>query len=217
MRRIAVLTSNAGTGSNLQALIDNQAGTFDGQIVCVISSSPNAYALVRAHEADIPTETWDFADYIAAGKPRSLYEQDLARKLQTYNPDLIILAGWTLSLSQTFLKYFPWKVLNLHPGLLGDKPDEPYRLPNGQYADPCIGLSAENAIKAILASRQPYAGSTIHVVTGDVDSGPVLMRGLIKVEKHDTVETLYTRLKGKEHEIMVESLRQLCLPNKARK
>lgn len=217
MRRIAVLTSNAGSGSNLQALIDNQADTYDGQLVCVISSSPNAYALVRAHEADIPAETWDLSEYIAEGKPRSLFEQDLARKLQTYNPDLIILAGWTLSLSHSFLRYFPWKVLNLHPGLLGDKPGEPYRLPNGQNADPCIGLSAENAIKAILASGQPYAGSTVHVVTGNPAETPVVMRGLVEVEDTDTVESLYTRLKGKEHEIIVESLRQLCLPKRTRK
>ncbi len=212
MRRIAILTSNAGAGSNLQALIDAQTDGYDGQLVCVISSSPNAYALVRAHEADIPTEVMDFGEYQAAGKPRSLYEQDVALKLQTYNPDLIVCAGWTLVLSKVFLRYFPWRVLNIHPGLLGDGPGQPYTLPNGQHADPCTGLSGENAVKAMLSGKQPYAGSTVHVVTDDVDAGPVVLRGVVPIKPDDDVKSLYHRLKGEEHRIIIKSLHQLCMP-----
>lgn len=211
MRRIAVLISNTGSGSNLQAMIDAQAEGYDGQIVAVVSSKPNAYGLVRAHEADIPTEVLDFSAYREAGKPRSLYEQDLVPVLQRYAPDLIVCAGWMLILTRDFLRYFLWRVLNLHPGLLSED-GQPFRLPNGQFADPCTGLAGENAIKAVLAAGQPYAGSTVHVVTPDVDGGPVVMRGLVKVQPGDTVNSLYQRLKGKEHQIMVESLRQLCLP-----
>lgn len=213
MRRIAVLISNSGSGSNLQALIDAQTAGYDGQIVAVISSKPHAYGLVRAYEADIPTEVLDFSEYREAGKPRSLYEQDLVHVLQKYAPDLIVCAGWMLVLSENFLRYFPWRVLNLHPGLLGED-GQPFRLPNGQFADPCTGLAGENAIKAVLAAGQPFAGSTVHVVVPSVDAGPVVMRGLVRVRQDDTVDSLYHRLKGKEHEIMVESLRQLCRPAK---
>lgn len=214
MRRIAVLVSDIGTGSNLQAMIEAQTAAFDGQIVCVVSSVPEAYSLVRAYEADIPTEVLDFSQYQADGKPRSLYDQDLAMTLQRYSPDLIVCAGWKHILSRAFLRYFPWRVLNLHPGLLGDSPDEPFVLPNGQKADAFAGLAGENAIKALLASGQPYAGSTVHVVTDEVDGGPVVLRGLVPVQPDDTVDSLYARLKSKEHEIMVEGLRQLCLPVK---
>ena len=214
MRRLAVLISNIGSGSNLQALIDAQADGYDGQIVCVVSSKANTYGLLRAREADIPTEVMDLSEYKAAGKPRSLYEQDLAMRLQRYAPDLIICAGWSLQLSYTFLRYFPWRVLNLHPGLMGEKAGQRFRLPNGQYADPCYGLSGENAIKAVLANGQPYAGSTVYVVTPEPDVTPVVTRGLVPVEEGDTVDMLYNRLKAKEHEILVESLRQLCMPMK---
>lgn len=211
VRRIAVLTSNTGTGSNLQALLDAQTDGYNGQIVCVISAKPNVYGLVRAHEADVPTEVVDFEDYRRAGRPRAWYEEDLARKLQGYSPDLIVLAGWTMQLSKHFLRYFPWRVLNIHPGLLPDQPGERVKLPGGQLGDPCTGLSGENAIKAVLASGSKYAGSTVHVVTEREDWGPVVKRGLVKVKPDDTVTSLYDRVKQTEHKIIVQSLKELCL------
>lgn len=210
MRRIAVLISNKGTGSNLQALIDAQATGYNGQIVVVVSSKPDAQGLERARQADIKTEILDYGEYRQAGKPRSLYEQDLAHLLQTYSPDLIVLAGWMLMLSKKFLQFFPWRVINLHPGLLPEKSGTKFELPDGTFADPCEGLAANNAIQAVLASGQTYAGSTVHVVTKDVDSGPVLRRGMVKVEPGDSVETLYGRLKKKEHEILVAAVKELC-------
>jgi folate-dependent phosphoribosylglycinamide formyltransferase PurN len=101
-------------------------------------------------------------------------------------------------------------VINVHPGLLPDPGERRIRLPDGTTADPFEGLAGENAIQAVLASGQTYAGSTVHVVTEEVDRGPVIKRGLVKVEPGDTVATLYDRLKAKEHEIMVECLRELC-------
>lgn len=210
MRRIAVLTSSTGTGSNLQALIDAQTDGFNGQIVCVFSAKPKVYGLVRAHEADIPTEVVDFDEYRQAGRPQSWYEEDLARKLQKYSPDLIVLAGWTMQLSKEFLRYFPWRVLNIHPGIMPEEPGRPYRLPDGSFADDCAGLSGENAVKAMLASGKKYAGSTVHVVTDRDDWGPVVNRGIVEIKEADTVATLYDRIKAKEHRIIVESLRELC-------
>ncbi len=210
MRRIVVLTANSGTGSNLQALLDAQVSGFDGQIVGVIASSADAYGLVRAHEADVPREVLDYGAACAAGTPRARYEEDLARAVQRYSPDLIVLAGWMLSLGEPFLKYFRWRVIGLHPGLLPSKPGERVRLPDGSLADPLCGLAGENAVKALLASGQTYAGSTVHAVTGEVDAGPVIRRGLVKVRPDDTVATLYDRMKQTEHRIIVESVWELC-------
>lgn len=210
MRRIAVLISNTGTGSNLQALIDAATEGYDGQLVCVVSDKANAYGLVRAREADIPTELFDYGEYQRRGLPRSRYEEDLARKLQTYSPDVIILAGWMLAFSKTFLKYFPSRVLSLHPGLLPDPGKDKFRLPDSSFADPFTGLSGANAIQAVLASGQTYAGSTFYLVTERIDQGPVLERAIVKVEPNDTVDSLYTRLKGQEHEMLVTTLAELC-------
>lgn len=211
MRRITVLISNLGTGTNLQALIDEATTGYNGQIVCVISSKADAYGLVRAKQADIPTEIFDYTDFRAQGKPRARYEEELAQTLQRYSPDLIVLAGWKLALSQTFLRYFPWRVIALHPGLIPDRPGNQVKLPDGTYGDDYAGLAGENAIQALLAAGQTYAGSTVYVVTDQVDRGPVLARGLVKVEPGDDVETLYERLKEKEHDILLDSLHELCL------
>ena len=209
MRRVAVLISNTGTGSNLQNLIDNQAAGFNGQVVCVISGKADVYGLVRAHEADIPTQVLDYASYEKFGKPRAQYEEDLARLLQGYTPDLIVLAGWSMELTETFLKYFPWRVLNLHPGLLPDSSGERFRLPDGSMADPMIGLAGATAIQTVLASGSKYAGSSLHVLTEDYH-GPVLGRTTVEIEPADTVDSLYSRLKAAEHKMVLETMAELC-------
>lgn len=215
MRRIAVLISNQGSGSNLQALIDGQADTYNGQVVCVISDKAEGYGLIRAREADIPAVSLDLADYERQGRPRTHYEEDLARQLQTYGPDLVVLAGWTLDLSETFLRYFEWRVINLHPGLLPDPGRHKYKLPDGNFADPCVGLSGANAIQAVLAGGQTYAGSTVHVVTPEIHQGPILARGVVKVEPKDTIMSLYERIKGEEHRTLLKVLGELCLEQPA--
>jgi phosphoribosylglycinamide formyltransferase 1 len=210
MRRVAVLISNKGSGSNLQALIDGQTDAYNGQVVCVVSDSSSGYGLIRAKEADVPTEVIDFGDYQRQGRPRGHFEQDLARRLQTYSPDLIILAGWTLSLGSTFLRYFEWRVVNLHPGLLPAKGRHKYKLPDGTFADPCVGLSGANAIQAVLAAGQTYAGSTAHVVLPDGSAGPVLARSLVKVETDDTMRGLHERLTGEDHKVLLKVAEELC-------
>lgn len=212
MRRIVVLTSNIGTGSNLQALVDGSTTQFDGQIVGVISGKADAPAVWHAKQADIPVQIYDWTEYRNAGKPRARFEEDLAHTLQCYTPDLIVCVGWAFRFSHNFLKYFPWRVLNLHPGLFGDKPGERYRLRNGKLADPCAGLDGKNAIQVQMASGAGYAGSTVHVVTEDIDWGPVVTRGLVKIEDSDTVESLYARLKEEEHRILLKAMQELCLP-----
>lgn len=211
MRRIAVLISNQGSGSNLQALIDGQAEAYNGQVVGVVSDKAEGYGLIRAREADIPTESIDLADYERQGRPRTHYEEDLAHRLQTYSPDLIVLAGWTLELSETFLRYFEWRVINVHPGLLPDPGRHKYKLPDGTFADPCVGLSGANAIQAVLAAGQTYAGSTVHVVTPEVDHGPILARGVVKVEPADTMLSLHERITGEEHRTLLRVLQELCI------
>ncbi|HEY8108576.1 MAG TPA: formyltransferase family protein [Patescibacteria group bacterium] len=210
MKRIAVLISNKSGGSNLQAMLDGQADKFDGQVVCVASDKEDAYGLVRAVEADVPSFTLDHAEFAAQGKPRQMYEEALARKLQTYSPDLIVLAGWTYELSGTFLGYFPWRTLSIHPGLLPDPGYHKYKTPDGEFADPCLGLSLRNALQAILASGQKYAGSSIFAYTPAGAIGPVLSRGVVEVQDGDTAEQLSARVKPEEHRALRRALAEVC-------
>lgn len=210
MKRIAVLISNKTGGSNLQAMLDGQADQFDGQIVCVASDQEDAYGLVRAAEADVPTIVLDHAEFAAKGKPRQVYEEALAQKLQKHYPDLIVLAGWTYELSAAFFRFFPWRVLSIHPGLLPDPGYHKFKLPDGEFADPCVGLSLQSALQAILASDQKYAGSSIFAYTPDGDIGPVFNRGLVEVKDGDTAEQLAARVKPEEHRALRRTLAEVC-------
>ncbi len=210
MKRIAVLISNKSGGSNLQAMLDGQAERFDGQVVAVASDKESAYGLVRAREADVPTVVLDHADYAAHGKPRAHYEEDLAHKLQRYAPDLVVLAGWTYDLSEAFHKYFPWRVLSVHPGLIPDPGYHKFKLPDGNFADPCLGLAGENAIQAVLAAGQKWAGSSVFAHTPDGGVGPVFQRAMVDVKDGDTVEKLYARIKPAEHKALTRALAEIC-------
>jgi phosphoribosylglycinamide formyltransferase 1 len=210
MKRIAVLISNKTGGSNLQAMLDGQAEQFDGQVVCVASDKDDAYGLVRAAEADVPSITLDHAEFAAQGKPRQMYEEALARKLQSHSPDLIVLAGWTYELSATFFRFFPWRVLSLHPGLLPDPGYHKYKTPDGEFADPCLGLDLAGAIQAILASGQKYAGSSVFAYTPDGAVGPVLGRGVVEVRDGDTAEKLSARVRPEEHRALRRVLAEVC-------
>ncbi len=211
MKNIAVLTSNKGTGTNLQALIDACTnGQINGQICVVVSNAANAYGLVRAKNADIPIEVFPLKSYTEHGKTRQEYDHDLAQLIKKYNPDLIVLAGWILILSNEFLKHFPKKVINLHPGLIPDKKGQPVQLPDGTPALQLAGMHTENAIAALLESGATYGGSTIHFVTEDADWGPVISRVFENIQANDTVETFYPRLKKKENQALVEAVKTLC-------
>ncbi len=211
MKNIAVLTSNKGTGTNLQALIDVcKNGHINGRICVVVSNAQNAHGLVRAQNNHIPTEVFSLKAYTEHGKTRQEYDANLAQLVKKYNPDLIVLAGWVLILSNEFLKHFPRKVINLHPGLIPDKPNEPVIFPDGTEAPHLCGLHTENAITCLLESKATYGGSTIHFVTENADWGPVLARVFEKIKLNDTVETFYPRLKRKEHQVLAEAVKKLC-------
>ena len=118
MKKLAVFIS--GSGSNLQAILDAIAdGRLDVEIVLVVSNRKNAYGLTRANNAGIPTLYFPFTSYRDAGKTRETYDADLAQKVNAYQPDLVVLAGWMHILSPAFLNRFPHRVINLHPALPG--------------------------------------------------------------------------------------------------
>ena len=122
MNRIAVLVS--GFGSNLQAILDAvEDGQLPGAEVCVVvSNRPGAHGLERARQAGVPTEVHQLRPYLDDGRSRGTYDADLAGILQGYGAQWVVLAGWMLVLSQSFLDHFPMRVINLHPALPGTYP-----------------------------------------------------------------------------------------------
>ena len=174
--RIAVLVSGGGT--NLQALIDAQNSGIlsSGQIVLVISNNPGAYALERAARAGIETQT---VTKKTCGS-QSAFEQKIKALLDTYQIDLIVLAGFMSILSEDFTKAFPERILNVHPSLI------PAFCGKGYY-----GLRVhEEALKYGVK----VTGATVHFVNEIPDGGRILLQKAVDILEGDTPEILQKRV-----------------------
>lgn len=198
MKKLAILISNTGTGSNLQAVIDAiNNNKLSAIISIVISSSPDAYGLERAKKNNIST--------LVVNK-----NNNLEKILKVHKIDLIILAGWKLIITQSLIVAFKNRILNIHPGLIPDTLNGVVKNPDGTDGLWNRGKLTDVAIQNFLDRQATYAGSTVHFLSGEFDFGPVLNRCFEKIMPNDTVESLYVRLKKKENQIYVESLINLC-------
>jgi len=198
MLKLAVLISNAGTGTNLQAIIDAiESNILKATIVVVMSGSKDAYGLERAKKHDIPA--------LFVGK--NVGTEDLLKN--KYKADYIVLAGWKRIVSQSMIDMFPNKILNLHPGLIPDTIDGEVKNPDGTNGLWNRGKLTDDAIANFLTNKATYAGSTVHFLSNEFDFGTVLGRCFEKIRPNDTIESLYKRLKEKENKMYVKTLATL--------
>lgn len=195
--KIAILISNTGTGTNLKAIIGAvKDGSLKAEICAVVSDTLDAKGLDHAKNANLQIE-------ICSKK------EELLLLLEKINPDFICLSGWKqIILDEVILKY-PNKILNLHPGLIPDQIDEDVKNPDGTEALWNKGMLTDKAINNFLNKKSTFSGSSIHFLTLNFDFGPVLGRVFEKIEKDDTLESLYGRLKKKENELYVQVLKNL--------
>ena len=172
---IAVLVSGGGT--NLQALIDAQkAGRVkSGRLALLISSKPDAYALVRAQEAGIPTEVVSKKQYGSEGM-----EKHIRRLLEMYGIKLIVLAGFMSILSREFTTAYDHRIINVHPSLI------PSFCGEGFY-----GLHVH---EAALAKGVRITGATVHFVNEIPDGGDIIEQKAVRVFDGDTPERLQKRV-----------------------
>jgi phosphoribosylglycinamide formyltransferase-1 len=180
---LAILIS--GSGSNLQAIIDAiEAGTLNARIATVVSNNPDAYGLQRAIRHGLPVKVINHRDYAN----RELYDAELRRYLQSVAPDLIVLAGYMRILSVDFVHAFENRILNIHPALL-----PAYK-----------GLDTH---QRALANAEKEHGVSIHLVTAELDDGPVLLQGRYPIESGDSVSDLQTKGHQLEHQMYPTVLR----------
>ena len=191
--RLVILIS--GSGSNLQAILDAvAAGRIPAVPSLVVSNRKNAYGLVRAENAGVPTAYFPFKPYRDAGKLREEYDADLAGLIRQYHPDLIILAGWMHILSAAFLNHFPNKVINLHPAL------------PGQFA----GTHAiQRAYEAYQRGEIAHTGCMVHVTIPEVDAGPVIAQADVPILPSDSLADLETRMHQAEHTLLVTAVQSV--------
>ncbi len=174
--RLGVLIS--GRGSNLQAIIDAaRQGRIAADLAVVISNSETAYGLERARQAGIETAVIDHRH-----KRRSDYDEELVLELKRRGVSLVCLAGFMRLLTPVFLDAFPNAVLNIHPSLLPAFPGT-----NAQYQ------AWEHGVK--------WTGATVHLVTAELDGGPIVAQEPVPVKDDDDVDTLAARILDKEHEL----------------
>lgn len=170
---IVVLIS--GNGSNLQALIDERtAGGFT--ISAVISNKADAYGLERAATAGIPTLILDHRQY----PDRESFDRKLAQEIDSFSPQLLVLAGFMRILSAQFVKHFAGRVLNIHPSLLPD-----YR--------------GTHTHERVLEAGETQHGVSVHFVTEELDGGPVILQTVVPVLSNDTRDSLAARVAREEH------------------
>ena len=176
MTRIAVLVSGGGT--NLQALIDAQRHTAlkQGMLAAVISSSPDAYALERARNANIPTYVVNRRDYPS----NESMTHDLTELLQKLDIGLVVLAGFMYVLTGEIIRAFPNAIINVHPALI------PSFCGEGAY-----GLHVH---EQALAYGVKLSGATVHFVNEDCDGGPIILQKAVEVLDGDTPKTLQQRI-----------------------
>jgi formyltetrahydrofolate-dependent phosphoribosylglycinamide formyltransferase len=190
VKRLAVFIS--GNGSNLQAIIDAvQVGELEAQIEVVVSNRRDAYGLVRAERAGIPTLYFPLKPYRDMGHSREKYDADLADQVAAYKPDLIVLAGWMHVLSPAFLDRFPNHVLNLHPALPGQFP--------GTHA-------IQRAYEAFQRGEIDHTGVMVHWVVPEVDAGPAIATAEVPIYPTDSLDDLEARIHATEHRLLVEAL-----------
>ena len=193
MKRIAVLVSGGGT--NLQALIDAQGRgeIVNGAIAAVISSAPEAYALERAKKAGIPGYVLARRDYPSS----QAMTQALVGKLKELSIDLVVMAGFMTIVTRELFEVYPNAVINIHPALI------PSFCGKGAY-----GLHVH---EQALAYGVKVSGATVHFVTEECDSGPIILQRAVDVLPDDPPETLQRRIMERcEWKLLPQAVSLFC-------
>ena len=178
MHNIVVLIS--GNGSNLQAIIDSCTNGIikNSRIAAVISNKADAYGLQRAQLANIEAVSIAATNYAN----RQDYDQVLIEKIDAYQPDVIVLAGFMRILSADFVNHYQGRMLNIHPSLLP------------KYT----GLNTHQ--RAIDAGDTEH-GTSVHFVTEELDGGPVILQAKVPIFTTDSVDDVIERVQRQEHNI----------------
>lgn len=184
--KLVVLIS--GNGSNLQAIIDRiAAGDLAATVAAVISDRADAHGLARARRAGIAAETVARGDYASA----SDFFAALQRRVESFAPDLLVLAGFMRVLPADFVARFANRLINIHPSLLPK-------------------FKGLHTHRRALQAGATVHGATVHWVTAELDAGPALLQAEVTVEAGDTAESLGARVLEQEHRIYPQAIQMIA-------
>lgn len=185
--RLAIFCS--GNGSNFEAILTAiRRGTLRAEVAVMVCDKPGAYAVTRASKAGIPT-------VVVSPKlfpSRAEYEKLILRILKSQQIDLIVLAGFMRILTPAFIRAYKGKIVNVHPSLLPQ-------------------FKGAHAIRDAFQAKVKETGVTIHVVTEELDAGPILAQRKVRVSKSDTLELLEGRIHRLEHKLYADQIQKYLL------
>lgn len=182
MKKIVILIS--GRGSNMEALLNAK---LNCRIAAVISNRANAGGLAVAHGRGIPTRVVEHRDH----PDRERFDAELAKVIDSFQPDFVVLAGFMRILTDGFVNRYPGRLINIHPSLLPAF--------TGLHTHACA-----------IAEGVMIHGCTVHFVTPQLDHGPIIIQAAVPVMQDDTEATLAARVLREEHRIFPQALRWLC-------
>lgn len=186
MKRIVVLIS--GSGSNMQAIVEAcQAGRIAGQVVGVISNKADVAGLEKAAAAGVPTAVLSHRDY----PTREAYDADLQQLIDSFQPDLVVLAGFMRILTPAITRHFHGRMLNIHPSLLPK-------------------YKGVNTHQRALDAGDEEHGVSVHFVTEELDGGPVILQAKVPIFPEDNAADLQQRVHTQEHAIYPLVVQWFC-------
>ncbi len=184
--RVGVLVS--GRGSNLQALIEAAKDPLYPARVVMVCANRDCAALEVAKKGGVSRQLFRLADY----PDRKVRDHAMARTLRLHGVELVVCAGYDAILERTFTGEFAGRVINIHPSLL----------PEFAGTMEAVSMALEAGVAA--------TGCTVHVVTKDVDQGPILAQRRVEVRPSDTVESLRERIQAEEHTLLPVVVRRIA-------
>lgn len=179
MKNVVILIS--GRGSNMQAIVDAQISS--AQIAAVISNRPDAAGLAWAAARGIATAVVDHKAFAN----REAFDQALADCIDSYQPDLVVLAGFMRILTPKFTRHYEGRMLNIHPSLLPAFP----------------GLHTH---ERAIAEGCKVAGCTVHFVTAELDHGPIVAQGVVSVADDEDADSLAAKVLTIEHQLYPQAV-----------
>lgn len=189
-QQLGILIS--GRGSNMQALVNAADNGDIPSVAVVISNIPNAAGLVWAKANGVPTEVISPADY----PDRTAHDEAMAAKLKGYYVTTVCLAGYMRIVGTPLLAAYPNRILNIHPSLLP------------KFGGP--GMVGQRVHQAVLDAGETESGCTVHVVTDEVDGGPIVARQSVPVDTQDDMDSLAQRVLQVEHACYPQAVRLFC-------
>jgi phosphoribosylglycinamide formyltransferase-1 len=174
----------SGSGSNFEAVaqaIANQQ--LNAKIQVLIYNKPGIKAIARAERWGVPAVFLNHRDYPS----REALDEKIVHTLRQYEVECVVMAGWMRLITQVLIEAFPNRIINIHPSLLPS-------------------FKGVQAVEQALSAGVKIAGCTVHLVTLEVDSGPILVQAAVPVLADDTAESLHARIQVQEHRILPQAI-----------